>query len=80
MEKDTKKKVPAVPQKKQRTSVSDYFKGIRIEMKKVVWPTKKELGSYSAVVALFCAFFALAFWLIDSGVLAALRSVLGITI
>ena len=54
------------------------FKDMRGEMKKVVWPTKKELGSYTAVVVLTCAFFALAFWAIDSGFLALLKAVLNI--
>lgn len=64
--------------KKERTSVLDYFRGVRTEMKKVVWPTKKELGSYTAVVLVVCAFFALAFWAIDSGFLALLKAVLNI--
>ena len=51
--------------KKERTSVLEYFRGVRTEMKKVVWPTKKELGSYTAVVLVVCAFFALAFWAVD---------------
>ena len=51
--KETKKRNLAAQQpNKKKTSVKDYFKGIRIEMKKVVWPTKKELGSYTAVVVL----------------------------
>lgn len=49
-------------------------------MKKVVWPTKKEMVSYTGVVILTCAVFALGFWLIDTGVLAALRAVLGVTL
>lgn len=64
--------------KKERTSVLDYFRGVRTEMKKVVWPTKKELGSYTAVVLVVCAFFALAFWAVDSGFLALLKAVLNI--
>ena len=77
--KETKKRNHAAQQpNKKKTSVKDYFKGIRIEMKKVVWPTKKELGSYTAVVVLTCAFFALAFWAIDSGFLALLKAVLNI--
>lgn len=76
--KETKKRNLAAQQPKKKTSVKDYFKGIRIEMKKVVWPTKKELGSYTAVVVLTCAFFALAFWAIDSGFLALLKAVLNI--
>ena len=48
-------------------------------MKKVVWPTGNEVVSYTAVVIAVCCAFALMFWLIDTGVLAALRAVLGIT-
>ena len=44
-------------------------------MKKGVWPTKKEMGSFTAVVLITCAAFALAFWAIDSGVLAAIKAV-----
>ena len=76
--KETRKRNLAAQQPKKKTSAKEYFKGIRIEMKKVVWPTKKELGSYTAVVILTCAFFALAFWAIDSGFLALLKAVLNI--
>ena len=48
-------------------------------MKKVVWPTKEEMGSYTVVVLVTCAVFALAFWAIDSGFLAVLKALLGIT-
>ena len=64
----------------QKGSVKEYFKGIKLEMNKVVWPTKKELGSFTVVVLATCAVFALGFWLIDTGVLAALKAVLGITL
>jgi preprotein translocase subunit SecE len=65
--------------KRERRSLKEYFKGVRLEMKKVVWPTRKELSSYTAVVLVLCAFFALAFWIIDSGFLAILKGLLGIT-
>ena len=68
----------AKEQGNKKFSFKEYFKGVKIEMKKVVWPTKKELGSYTAVVVLTCAFFALAFWAIDSGFLALLKAVLNI--
>ena len=48
-------------------------------MSKVVWPTKKELGTYALVVFGMCLVFAVGFWLIDLGVLGALKSILGIT-
>lgn len=75
--KDVKRKIPAAP-RKQRGSIKDYFKGVKLEMKKVVWPTKKELGSYTVVVLVTCAVFAAAFWAIDTGFLAILKGILGI--
>lgn len=77
MEKEAKKKAPVAP-KKQRTSIKEYLLGIKTEMKKVIWPTRKELWAYTTVVVFTCAFFAIGFWLVDSGVLAVLRVMLGI--
>ena len=65
---------------KKKAGLGEYFKGVKLEMKKVIWPTKKETTSYTAVVIVTCALFALGFWLIDTGVLAALRAVLGVTL
>ena len=62
-------------QKRKKGSMNEYFKGVKLEMKKVVWPTKKELGSFTAVVLATCAAFALVFWAVDTGVLAAIRAV-----
>ena len=67
-------------EKKKKTSFKEWFKGIRIEMKKVVWPTKQDVMSYTGVVIAVCALFALVFWAIDTGVLAALKAVLGVTL
>jgi len=65
---------------KKKKSFKEWFNGIKIEMKKVVWPTRKNVISYSAVVVVVCALFAAIFWAIDTGVLAALKAVLGITL
>lgn len=62
-------------QKKERGSLIEYFKGVRLEMRKVVWPTRKELGSFTAVVLATCVAFALLFWGVDSGVLAAIKAI-----
>lgn len=64
----------------KKGSFKDYIKGVKTEMKKVVWPTRKETVSYTLVVIAVCALFALFFWLIDTGVLAALKAVLGVTL
>jgi len=67
-------------QDKQRTGgLREYFKGVRIETKKVVWPTRKELVSYTIVVFVTCAFFAVFLWGVDSGFLAIIREVFNIT-
>ncbi len=74
----TKKALPAA-QNKQRGSIKSYFKGVRTEIKKVVWPTKHEMISYTSVVILACAFFGVAIWAVDSAFLAALKALLGIS-
>ena len=66
--------------KEQRQSPKEYFRGIRQELKKVVWPTKSELVSDTVLVIAVCAFFAVGFWLVDTGFLAFLRELLDITL
>ena len=65
---------------KKKGGFGAYYNGIKTEMKKVVWPAKKDVASYTAVLIATCAIFALGFWLIDTGVLAALKAVLGVTL
>ena len=57
-----------------------YLKGVRQEFKKVVWPTREELVTDTVVVFACVIFFAVGFWLIDTGFLAALKGILGITL
>ena len=52
--------------------IKDYFKGVVAEMKKVAWPSKKDLYKYTLVVIVVCAAFALLFWLLDTAFLALL--------
>lgn len=70
----------AVAQAKRKSSPKEYFKGIKLEMSKVVWPTRKELVSFTGVVIAACVFFALGFWAVDSAVLAALKAILGVSV
>jgi preprotein translocase SecE subunit len=37
-------------QKKQRTGARQFLKEVRQELKKVIWPTRRELGTYTVVV------------------------------
>jgi preprotein translocase subunit SecE len=52
--------------------IKDYFTGVRSEMKKVSWPSKKETWKYTLVVIIVCAAFALLFWILDTIFLALL--------
>ena len=61
--------------KEKKGGLREYFKGVKLEMKKVVWPTRSELGAYPVIVLCTCAAFALLFWGVDSGVLAAIQAI-----
>ncbi len=81
MAKDRKTQIAAAAanDSKKRGSVKDYFKGVRLEVKKVVWPTKEELIAYTGATLVACAAFGLGVWAVDTGFLACLRRVLDIT-
>jgi preprotein translocase subunit SecE len=82
MDKDKEKvKKPAVvtAAKKPRPSLKEYFKGIRTEIKKVVWPTRRELISYTGVVLFVCVILSLGIWGFDSAFLASLKYILNIS-
>ena len=66
-------------QKKQAGGLKEYFRGVRVETKKVVWPTRKELVSYTIVVLIACAFFGVFLWGVDTGFLAVIREVFSIS-
>lgn len=67
-------------QDKKRGGLIAYLKGVRQEFRKVVWPAREELVTDTVVVFACVIFFAVAFWLIDTGFLAALKGLLGITL
>jgi preprotein translocase subunit SecE len=57
---DWKKFVKALPKKMTR-----YFRGVVQELKKVSWPTRKELVKYTIIVLATIAFFAVILGLFD---------------
>ena len=65
---------------KKRGGLIAYLRGVRQEFRKVVWPTREELVTDTVVVFACVIFFAVAFWLVDTGFLAALKGLLGITL
>ena len=49
----------------QRGGFGKFFRGVKAELKKVVWPTKKELINYTIVVFLVTIFIALVIAVLD---------------
>ncbi|MDR2133237.1 MAG: preprotein translocase subunit SecE, partial [Clostridiales Family XIII bacterium] len=63
--------------KGSKASLREYFRGVRVEVKKVVWPTRKELVLYTWTVIITCIAFSLAIWVVDTLFLQALKLTLG---
>ncbi|MDR2295522.1 MAG: preprotein translocase subunit SecE [Clostridiales Family XIII bacterium] len=63
--------------KGEKAGLRDYFRGVKVEIKKVVWPTRKELVLYTWTVLITCAAFSLAIWAVDTLFLQALKLTLG---
>jgi preprotein translocase subunit SecE len=55
----------------------NYFKGVLSEMKKVEWPTRKELRQLTFTVIGFSAIFAVIFLIMDF-VIVGIMKVLGV--
>ncbi len=54
-----------VVEKQSKKSSGGFFRGVRTEMRKVTWPTKKELIHFETVVITFSLLAALAIWIFD---------------
>lgn len=67
--KDNKKKVA----KKTVANKPGFMKEVRNEVKKVKWPSKKDMIKYSIATIVFVVFFGLFFYLIDL-ILALLKA------
>jgi preprotein translocase subunit SecE len=50
---------------KTSAKISTYFKGVKAELRKVNWPTKKELTNYTIVVLATTAAMTLIIWGLD---------------
>ncbi len=52
----------------KKGKLTSYFKGVKAEMKKVIWPTKKELLNYTGVVILISGIISVLVYLLDIGI------------
>ena len=60
------------------TRIKDYFKAVKAEMKRVVWPTRKELVNASLIVVGALIFFGVFIAIIDNIVLIPLEALAGL--
>jgi preprotein translocase subunit SecE len=54
-----------------------FIQGSRVEIRKVVWPTKQETTQTAIAVFVFTLIMAVFFWLLDSGLLWLTRRLVG---
>ncbi len=55
----------------------DYFRGVWSELKKVHWPDRKQLLTYTAVVLVTVAIVSVMLWIVDSGLGMVISKILG---
>jgi preprotein translocase subunit SecE len=53
------------PANVKKSKMGAYFRGVKAEMKKVSWPTKKELLNYTSVVVAISVLVAVIVWILD---------------
>ena len=69
---------PEHGQKKNLISrIALFYRQVVAEMRKVVWPTRQELITYTTVVVVFVAIFAALVLLFDIGIARTVRAVFG---
>ncbi|HOP62287.1 MAG TPA: preprotein translocase subunit SecE [Spirochaetota bacterium] len=53
-----------------------FFKDSREELRKVTWPDRDEVTSFTVVVVIALVIFSIFLWLVDSGLMALIRKVM----
>lgn len=61
----------------EKTGAIKFLKEVRTELKKVSWPTKKELVSYTGVVGLAVVLVCALIWVCDTAFARLFRFILG---
>lgn len=66
------------PEVKSTSGVGGFLREVKSEMKKVTWPTKRELIGYTITVILSSLFAAFLIWAIDAVLSVLFRLVMGV--
>ncbi len=53
---------------KSKDRIATYFRGVKSELKKVIWPNKKELFNYTGVVLFISLLVAVVVYVLDLGI------------
>jgi len=73
--------VKAAPKTQKKVKFTEkivkFFKGVWSELKKVHWPTKKEIVTYTSVVLAAVAMVSVLIWVVDSVFSFLLSFILG---
>ena len=64
-------------QKGEKKGIFQFVREVRAELKKVSWPTKKELVSYTGVVGLAVVIVCALIWVCDTVFAKLFRIILG---
>ena len=64
-------------QKEEKKGIFQFIKEVRAELKKVSWPTNKELVSYTGVVGLAVVIVCALIWVCDTAFAKLFRLILG---
>lgn len=67
MAKETPTNKPPVKQDKRKKGFKKFFREVVSELKKVSWPSRKELTNYTVVVIVLILIFAVAIGIVDLG-------------
>ena len=66
------------PEVKSTSGVGGFLREVKTEMKKVTWPTKRELIGHTITVILSSLFAAFLIWAIDAVLSVLFRLVMGV--
>ncbi|WP_075579075.1 MULTISPECIES: preprotein translocase subunit SecE [Acidaminococcus] len=66
------------PDVKSTSGVGGFLREVKTEMKKVTWPTKRELIGYTITVIVSSLFAAFLIWAIDAILSVLFRLVMGV--
>jgi preprotein translocase subunit SecE len=62
---DKKGKKPAKEKKRRRNRVAKWFREMKSELKKVIWPTPKQMLNNSVIVLVIMVISAIVIWAVD---------------